>query len=131
VPPSVFDGIPRFLECTYLAVRLATATELEFVQEPTVVYYEETPGSQSKSLAYVVGQEPALRRILELELPPDVRRVFSLRVHAARWQAAVALVRAGELRAALSWCLRALSGPGSWRFLARSAGRLVRPRLAR
>ncbi len=127
VPTSLFDGMPRYLECTYLAVRLASMTRLAFVEEPTVIYNEETPGSESKSLSYVVGEEQALRRILELELPQDVRSMFAARLAPACWGAFKASAKAGEWRAASRWYLRLLHHPGGWRFLPHAALKLVKP----
>jgi glycosyltransferase involved in cell wall biosynthesis len=120
VGESVFVGIPRYLECTFIAARLATLTSLAFVQEPTVVYHEDTPGSESKSSRYVLGQEAALRRILELELPPDVRRLFELRLARACWSAALLHAASGDLRPASRQWARGLRYPGGWRLLPRA-----------
>jgi glycosyltransferase involved in cell wall biosynthesis len=117
VADSVFARMPRYLECTYLAARLASVTTLAFVQEPTVVYHEDTPASETKSPSYVLGQEAALHRILELDLPADVRRLFELRLARECWAAAVVLAERGDLRAASKRWLRALSYPGGWRLL--------------
>jgi glycosyltransferase involved in cell wall biosynthesis len=127
VADSAFAGIPRFLECTYLAVRLASTTRLAFVQEPTLVYHDDTPSSESKSLRYVLGQEAALQRILELDLPPDVRRLFELRLAPACWAAAHLLAGHGDMRAASGQWLRALRHPGGWRHLPK-VPRLLWPR---
>jgi hypothetical protein len=117
VADSIFDGMPRYLECTYLAVRLASSTTLSFVQTPTVVYYEDTPGSESKTPAYILGQEAALQRILELELPHDVRRVLELRLAPACSAAASVLAASGDRRAAWRRWRRGLRHPGGWRVL--------------
>ena len=127
VAESVFAGMPRYLECTYLAVRLTSVTTLAFLDEPTVVYHEDTPSSESKSPQYVLGQEAALRRILELELPPDVRRRFELRLAPTCWTAADVLAQRGDLRETWRMRLRALSYPGGWRLLAAAPG-LLRPK---
>ena len=119
VPGSVFEGIPRYLECTYLAIRLASVTGLTFIDEPTVVYHEDTPCSESKSPQYVLGQEAALRRIMELELPPEVRRWFKGQLGRACWAAAMVLAERGDVRGAGRQGLRALTYPGGWRRLPR------------
>ena len=118
VPDSVFEGMPRYLECTYLAIRLASVTGLTFIEESTVVYHEDTPCSESKSPSYVLGQEAALRRILELELPPELRRRFKRQLGPASCAAAIVLAERGDLRGAWRRGLRALSYPGGWRRLA-------------
>jgi glycosyltransferase involved in cell wall biosynthesis len=121
VPATLFDGVPRFLECTYLAARLASETSLRFIGRPTVVYRTDTPDSESKSLDYVIGQAAALRRLLALDLPPDVRRVFEARLAPACHNAARALAREGQTRGAWRWHLKALAQPGGWRFLLHTA----------
>lgn len=131
VSPSLLDGMPPYLECTYLAIRLATATRLEFVEDPTVIYNEDTPDSASKSLNSVVGLEPALRRLLELDLPPDVRQSLRLRLAPACWDAAGALARAGNLGAACRWYGRAFLRPGGWRFVPHAATKLARLPMSR
>lgn len=125
VDESVFAGMPRFLECTYLAVRLASVTSLAFVQEPTLVYHDDTPASESKSPQFVLGQEKALQRLLELDLPPDVRRQLEQRLAPACWAAALLLASTGNRRAAAAQWLRALRHPGGRRYLA-AAPRLLR-----
>ncbi len=127
IPESVFAGVPRYLECTFLAVRLAGATRLCFLAAPTLVYHDDTPGSESKSPRYVLGQEQALRRILDLELPADVRRSFALRLAPACWAAAILHARSGELAEASRQWARGLGYPGGWRLIPR-APKLLWPR---
>ena len=127
IDDSVFAGIPRYLECTYLAVRFARDASLAFLDEPTVVYNEDTPASESKSPAYVLGQEAALQRILELELPSDVRRNFEYRLAPACWAAATVLAQRGDAPEAWRRWRRALTYPGGWRLLP-AAPRLVWPK---
>jgi hypothetical protein len=117
VAESALAGMPPHLECTYLAVRLTTVTRVAFLQDPTVVYYEDTPSSASKTPGYILGQESSLRRILQLELPPGVRRTFELRLAPASWQAASVLAKAGDRGGAWRQRVRALSYPGGWRLL--------------
>jgi glycosyltransferase involved in cell wall biosynthesis len=130
VSDSVFAGMPSYLECTYLAVRFASVTQLAFLAEPTVVYHEDTPLSESKTPNYVLGQEAAFRRILELELPPDVRRLFELRLAPASWAAATVLAEGGDPRGAWARRLGALSYPGGWR-LASAIPRQLWPKMRR
>jgi len=127
IDDSVFAGIPRYLECTYLAVRFAGDASLAFLDEPSVVHNEDTPASESKSPAYVLGQEAALRRILELELPSDVRRNFEYRLAPACWAAATVLAQRGDSPEAWRRWRRALTYPGGWRVLP-AAPRLVWPK---
>jgi hypothetical protein len=117
VQQEVFEKMPRYLECTYLAVRFATTHRTCFVNEPTVAWSVDTPRSLSKSREYVVGIEGALRRILELDLPGDVRRGFKKKLASAQHNAACLHLQEGDRQAAWGTHLRSLRGPEPWRFL--------------
>lgn len=117
VGPGLFDGMPRYLECTYLAARFATGYRMRWSGRPTVAYRLGSPGAESRSRGYVVGQADALRRILELPLPADVARSFRRRISAAYHGAAEHDRHAGDLRAAWRWHLASLGSPGGWRYL--------------
>jgi hypothetical protein len=114
---EVFERMPRYLECTYLGVRLATTHRTCFLDVPTVAWSVNTPGSMSKSREYVFGQEEAIRRILEIDLPADVRRRFRQKLADAQHFAARLHLEEGNRRAAWACHLRSLRQPGSWRLL--------------
>src|SRR5690349_1965428 len=63
-----FDGMPRYLECTYLGLRFASACRIKFIHAPTVLHDLDTPQAESKSRDYKLGWAAALRRLLELDL---------------------------------------------------------------
>jgi hypothetical protein len=112
LPEAVFARMPRYLENTYLALVLASSVRVAFdVDEPTVIHNLDTPDSVSKSPEYRLGQEAALRRILELDLPLDVRREYERRLGAACASAGAALAERGELAAATRLLLRSLIHP--------------------
>jgi hypothetical protein len=114
---DVFEGMPRFLECTYLALRLVTRYRVRFLNCPTVVYYRDSPLAESKSEDYLLGQATALRRLLDLDLPSDVRAEFRSRVRQA-CQANVRLhLKEGRVRDAWCWHLQSLRERGGWRSL--------------
>jgi glycosyltransferase involved in cell wall biosynthesis len=115
VGPSVFEGMPRCLECTFLAARFAGELRMVWIDEPTVVYHIGTPLAVTRSREYVVGQMDALRAILALPLPDDVRHALRRRVAAAYHDAADYDWRAGALRSAWRWHLASLREPGGWR----------------
>lgn len=114
---TLFDGMPSQLECTFLAVRLATTRRIHFIDEPTVVWHRDTPRSASKSLSYILGQPAALRRILELDLPPDVRQCFETRLGAAHHASSESLLDAGLMLSAWKQHLMALTCRGGWSYL--------------
>jgi glycosyltransferase involved in cell wall biosynthesis len=117
VGPELFDGMPKYLENTYLAIRFAKGYRFCFADHPTVVRYLDTPGSESKSRDYVIGQVAALERLLELDLPPDVAAAMRRRV-AESCHAVAGRCRAeGAIREAWRWHLRSLSEPRGWRYL--------------
>lgn len=114
---GLFDGMPRFLECTYLALRFATAMRMRWVDEPTVVYRIDSPMAESRSRAYAEGQADALRQILALELPPFVRRELRRRISGACHGASERARAEGAVRDAWRWHLRSILAPGGWRYL--------------
>jgi glycosyltransferase involved in cell wall biosynthesis len=123
---EVFDAMPRFLECTYLAVRFAITGRMRFLEQPTVVWCTETPGADSKSRDFRLGQVAALRHMerLPLSLPPSFRAGLSRKVSAECHDAARMLLEEGRLAQAVSWHLRSLGTRRGWRYLP-FTGRLI------
>ena len=114
---TLFDDMPPHLECTYLAVRLVTTRRVRFLDEATVVWCTETPGSASKSNAYRLGQPDALHRILSLELPAALRYRFRERLGAARHDASRLRLQEGLFLSAWKEHALSLAEPGGWRYL--------------
>jgi hypothetical protein len=125
VGPNILAGMPKYFECTYLALQLATHCRIRILAEPTVVWHTDAPLQVTRSRDYILGQVPALRRILELELPDDVRAEFRSRMAQACHAAAELHLREGALADAWSWYFRSLKEPGGWRYLS-FVHRLVR-----
>jgi hypothetical protein len=107
--------MPRYLECTYLALWFSTVLRVTFVDEPTVVWHTDTPASVSKSGAYRLGQEAALRQLLELELPPLIRKCLRNRLGDACHNNATTLLAEGQWVTAWQRHLASLATPGGWR----------------
>ena len=112
-----FEGMPRFLECTYLGLRFAAECRIRFLAEPTVVYHTHSPAAESSSRGYQLGHAGALRRLLELDLPPDVRAALRTRVRRACHANARVYLREGGVTDAWSWHLQSLRERGGWRYL--------------
>ena len=110
-----FTGIPRFRECTYLGLQFASRLRIKFLNHPTVVYHTETPQSESKSLAYSLGVADATRRMLELQLPPDVHNRIRRNLGDACSTNAHYYLQEKDLITAWGWYRQSLRGPGSWR----------------
>jgi hypothetical protein len=130
VPPSLFDDIPAYLECTCLALRFATHCKLRFLAEPTVVWHTDTPGAVTRSREYVLGQTEALQSILRLEMPEDVRVDFQRKLSSSCHECCELLLREGDLRGAWRWHVRSLRHPGGLRHLAFTLKLLRSVRLA-
>jgi glycosyltransferase involved in cell wall biosynthesis len=115
--PEFFDAMPRYLECTYLAVRLATSGRLEFLDQPGVIWQAGRLGSESWSRPHRLGEADALARILELPLPRPFRAELERR-HAAACHSISDVHRLeGSGRDAWSWHWRSLRGRGGYRYL--------------
>jgi hypothetical protein len=125
---EVFATMPRYLECTYLAVRLATTHRTCFLDEPTIAWSTDTPQSASKSREYAIGAEAALERILALDLPPDVRQAFRGKLADAQHSVVRLYMAEGAWRAAWEQHLRSLRGPRFWRFLTLTPRLFLMPR---
>ena len=115
--PEVFRETPPWFECTYLAVRLASAGRMVFLEEPTVVWHSDVPASESKSREFRLGEADALARILELDLPAGFRAGIRRKIAGACHTAAQGHLKEGNPREAWHWHLRSLKEPGGWRFL--------------
>jgi glycosyltransferase involved in cell wall biosynthesis len=113
----IFEEMPSYLECTYLALRIATEHPIVWRDTPTVVYSVGSPAAESLSRAYVLGQVTGLRRIIALNLPDDVRRALRARIAGAYHAAADHERAAGALLAAWRWHVASLMQPSGWRYL--------------
>jgi glycosyltransferase involved in cell wall biosynthesis len=114
---NIFDEMPSFLECTYLALRIAAEHPIIWRDTPTVVYSVGSPEAESLSRASVLGQVAGLRRIIALNLPEDVRRALRSRIAGAYHAAADHERMAGALLPAWHWHLASLLQPSGWRYL--------------
>jgi len=113
----LFERMPPYLECTWLAVQFAMRHTMHFLEEPTVAWHVDSPRAVSRSREYVLGQVSALERILELDLPPAVRAAFRRQVSRACHEIADLRLREGDRRAALAWHVRSMREPGGLRWL--------------
>jgi len=72
---TLFDRMPRYLECTYLAIRFSLTGRLRFLDAPTVVWTEY--GGLSQSPAFRVGQPAALEAMLARAANDGVYQTYS------------------------------------------------------
>lgn len=134
VEKELFHQMPRARECTFLAVRFATAYRMRWLQEPTVVYHFGSPSADSQSRPFLMGQVDALRRLLTFPLPAWYRRHLRWSIAATLHEEADRCWSNGELgeawrlhlRSLVAWCgLRYL--PFTRHLLGSSLRRLTRP----
>lgn len=114
---AVFDDMPRYRECTYLALRFAIEHRMIWLQEPTVRYNVGSPHAESRSHGYLMEQVEALRRILALPLPAAMRRRVRREIAAAFHDMADHHWSLGALELAWRLHLRSLRAWGGLRYL--------------
>jgi glycosyltransferase involved in cell wall biosynthesis len=117
VPTAYFRAMPAYLEWTYLATVLSLERRIAFVQTPTFIYNEDTPGSLSKSREYVLHQPAAIKALLRLPVPPDVRRRLRHKYVAALHGASVTGLSLGRTSLAWKLHLQTVLHPQGWRYL--------------
>jgi glycosyltransferase involved in cell wall biosynthesis len=111
---ALFDGMPRFLEWTYLALRIARGHQLAFLDEPTFVHHPGRPDSLWASPSCTRALPEALERILGLELPAPLHRSFAARRASAFHAAADEALQRGALGEAWGAPQRSRRGPAGW-----------------
>jgi glycosyltransferase involved in cell wall biosynthesis len=117
VPAQMFDDIPRFLEWTALALRLARRCRVAFIAHAGFVHHLDTPDSLWFSRECALGLPHAIRRLLEDALPRELQRALERRFGHACHAAARAELQQRQRRAAWRWHLQALGSRDGWRFL--------------
>jgi len=117
VDSSVFDGMPTYLACTYLAVRFATEYRMRFLECPTVVWHSDSPLSMYRSRENILGEEAGHRRILELDLPRDFLDAYRVRLSEAYHAIADLHLHEGCIREAWTWHWKSLRERGGARYL--------------
>ncbi len=130
IGPELFEPMPRYLECTYLAVRFATSYPMIFLDQPTLVWRENAPRRVSDSKEFFLGQVAALRRILEFPMPASVRRGFQRKLTDSMHERATRSYWDGLRSDAWSWYFRTVFRPGGARYLG-FAWRLLLPKANR
>lgn len=126
IGPEFFDGIPAYLEWTYLAMKIALRRNVHFLGRPTFIYNASTSGSLSKSANYVLRQPAAIKAIMALNPPPPIMRQLERKHSAALHNASTWARMEGRYASAWKWHLLSLAGRGGWRYLSYTR-RLLRP----
>jgi glycosyltransferase involved in cell wall biosynthesis len=95
------EGMPHYLEWTWLALKLARSHTIRFLDTPTYRLNRGEPDSLSFSDAFYLGVPDALRAMLALDLPLDVRRELRQRLSASLHDVSDRARRSGDYR--LAW----------------------------
>ncbi len=101
------DPEARYLEWTYFAFRLALESKIEFISDPTFVIHA-TPGSLSESDEYVEAHPFILGRILELNLPANIRKGLKSKLAASLHDTAEHYRQQGAIRKAWANHIRSI-----------------------
>ena len=117
VGATLFEGMPRYLECTFLGIRFSTEYRMVWLDQPTVVYRLGSPLAESASREYLLGRVDALRGMLTLDLPEDVRNELRTRIASAYHEAADHKLATGAVREAWRWHRASLRETGGLRYL--------------
>ncbi len=116
VGDELFRELPRYLEWTCLALRLAQRPGVEFLDEMTFVHHEARPDGLWESPECILGRPGAIRELLTEDIPVPLRKVFLRRLSAACNAAAVVERDRRRWVRAWHWHLRCLAW-GGWRYL--------------
>jgi glycosyltransferase involved in cell wall biosynthesis len=122
---SAFDAELRHLEWTLTTLTLARHYRFGFLDEPTYRYYDDTPGSLSKSSAHNLAAPEVWRRLSESYAGTRyaylVRRRYAIECHNASRE----YLRRGSLHKAWRFHAESLMAPGGLALLPFSAKLLL------
>ncbi len=116
VDAESFASVPRFLEWTYLGLKLASTRRVIFLDRATFRVHD-SQDSLSKSADYTAGSIVAVKAALELSLPPKVARRLRMRLAEAHHDIAGDYLNSNELRSAWAHHLASLAQPGGLKYL--------------
>lgn len=116
VTQDFFAGMPKFLEWTYLAVRLSSSTKISFVNTPTLVHYTHHSFSIWNSRECIINKPNALKQILQLELPIEIKHYFKMALASANYIVFRIYLKDHEYRFAWSLLRECLKSKAGWMF---------------
>jgi hypothetical protein len=116
VPLDYFDGVTRYFEWTLTAYKLAATRRIRFLDQATFRVHP-SPGSLSRSKAYLEAEPSALSAVLALGLPIDVRRALRRKLGRAHHGLASMYLADGLTGLAMKHHLRSILAPGGLAYL--------------
>jgi len=117
VPPDVFARIPKYLEWTYLALILAMHHKLHFLERPTAVHYKHLPFSVDDSRECALERPGALKKLLELEMPDEIRYSLMKQLGAMYHKISNIHLDEGSAREAWLYHLKSVACRNGWIYL--------------
>lgn len=117
IGPDFFSKAPRFLEWTYVALRVALTRRIKFINTPTFVLDKRTPDSLSKSDDYLFGMPGAIAQIMSLNPPERVLRQLKRKYCAALHQVSMQALSERRLGEAWRAHMASLNSPHGLRYL--------------
>lgn len=112
---ELFDGMPSYLECTFLAIQFSLRYRTIFRDEPTVRWHAATPGGEHLSAASLLAQPEALLQLLSMSLPSRLRRGLRRHLAAAHHAKANYYLQKGQIGHAWQQHMRTLAQPDGLR----------------
>jgi hypothetical protein len=128
VPVDYFRDPHPYCEWTWLAYRLAIDGKQVVTVKQGCFRYHDSPGSVSKSDAYLAALIPLFRRMLALSPPPTVRRLIGRRLGSTHHTLSSRALASGDWLDAWHSHVRSLVTPSGWRYLTYTRHLLVPPR---
>jgi glycosyltransferase involved in cell wall biosynthesis len=114
-----FASMPRYLEWTYLAFRLARERRVHFWNRDAEPHFTifETTGSESLGLNYVLALPRNIAQMHDSTLPPHIQRLLADKIARAFHDAAARCVSAGRTKDAWRFHLESVSRRSGIRYL--------------
>jgi glycosyltransferase involved in cell wall biosynthesis len=115
--PASYLEVPRSMELTYMAMKLALTRNLHFVDTPTYCWHRDSPEQLSRSKYYMEGAPDGIGRMMKLNPPPRIKRRLAQK-RAASLHSLSDWERAdGNYRAAWRYHLRSLLSLHGFKYL--------------
>jgi glycosyltransferase involved in cell wall biosynthesis len=120
VSQTDFSNIAQYYEWTYLAAFLCLNHKLSFISSPVFVHHKGLPFSIDMSRKALFGRPKALKEILSLPLPSDVKRGFLRKLGGQYHDCSTRCLQERKQIKAITFHLISLTYPGGWRYLSYS-----------
>ena len=114
-----FATVPRYLEWTYLAFRLARERRVHFWNEDAEPHFTifETAGSESLGLDYVLALPRNIAQMRDTALPPHIQKLLADKVARAFHDAAARCMNTGRTKDAWRFHVESVSRRFGLRYL--------------